>query len=209
MVPAPLERIRNDAGIQGERAGSMPPMLRRSLLLLLPVVAAVLVLAPSAQACIKRHQVPIAKGTSPSGRPWAVDGSIGDNGGCREWLFGMDFELQGAIDWGWSTGIPVGGNLGRHVAVDASDDLLLDGSDRVFSGTVGGEVAKVLVTLNNNKHLVIRPRLPRRKLRRDVVWLRNVKYFVRYYRPEGFVTGVATFSRSGLLLYRDRSFEGF
>jgi hypothetical protein len=159
-------------------------------------------------SCIKRHRVPIATGTSPSGLPWAVDGSIGNNGSCREWLFGMDFELQGAINWGWGTGIPANGHLGRGFEIDASDNLLADGSDRVFSGTVNGEVAKVLVTLSNDKHLAIRPRSPSEQLLRQVAWLRNARYFVDYYPPEGFVTGVATFSASGQLLYRDKSFEG-
>jgi hypothetical protein len=184
-------------------------MARRALLLLI-VAAAFAGLVPVAGAhCIKRHQVRIADGTSPSGWPWSVTGSIGDNGNhCRDWLFGMDFELQGALSWGWSTGIPAGGHLSR-TEIDANDDLLVDGSDRVFSGTVDGEVAKVLLTLSNNKHISIRPRRPPLRLRRKVDWLRNVGYIVRYYPPEGFVTGVATFSRSGVLLYRDRSFEGY
>jgi hypothetical protein len=121
----------------------------------------------------------------------------------------MNFDLEGALNWGSSHGIPVGGSVGRDPEVEASDFLLEDGSDRVFSGFVGGEVTKVLVTLSNDKHLVVRPRLPRPKLRRDVAWLRNVRYFVRYYRPEGFVTGVAAFERSGLLVYRDKTFETF
>jgi hypothetical protein len=184
-------------------------MARRSLVLTL-VATALMVLTSSAHAgCIKRHRVPIANGTSPSGRPWEVDGTIGNNGGCREWLFGMDFEIEGAVDWGWSTGIPVGGHLGRHTGVDASDDLLVDGSDRVFSGAVEGEVSKVLVTLSDNKHLVIHPKSPPAQLRSEDGWLRNVRYFVTYYPPEGFVTGLATFSRSGQLLYREKEFESF
>lgn len=174
-------------------------------------MALLLFFASSASAgCIERHSVKIAEGTSPSGWKWAVSGSIGNNGNdCREWLFGMDFELQGVGYWGWSTGIPAGGHLSRRFALDASDDLLPDGSSRVSSGTVNGEVAKVVLTLSNNKHLTIRPKSPPAHLRRNVVWLRNVRYFVEYYPPEGFVTGVATFSASDQLLYRDKSFEGF
>jgi len=185
-------------------------MARRALPLLL-AVAALVVLAPAAGAhCIKRHEVPIAKGTSPAGWHWSVEGSIGDNGGhCRDWLFGMDFNLEGATYWGSSTGIPVGGEYGRHDGVDASDSLLIDGSDRVFSGFVEGEAVKLVATLSNNKHLVIHPKLPSAKLRRQVSWLRGVRYFVFYYRPEGFVTGVSTFDHAGTLLYRDKSFEGF
>lgn len=188
----------------------MAPMLRRSLLLLLAVAAAAMVLAAPAGACIKRHEVPIAKGTSPTGWEWSVAGSIGPNGGgCRDWLFGMEFDLEGVGSWGSSTGIPVGGHHGQNAEVDANDNLLPDGSDRVFSGFVSGEVTKVLVTLSNNQHLVIHPKLPSAKLRREVVWLRNVRYFVRYYRPEGFVTEVASFDRAGLLVSRDKTFETF
>jgi len=174
-------------------------------------VVALLAFAPAAGAhCIKRHQVSIAKGTSPTGWHWSVDGSIGNNGGrCREWLFGMDFNLEGAIGWGTSTGIPAGGELGRRPEVSASDNLLLDGSDRVFSGLVEGEAVKLVATLSNNKHLVIRPKLPSAQLRRKITWLRGIRYFVAYYPPEGFVTGVMTFNRAGTLLYRDRTFEGF
>lgn len=190
----------------------MRPVMRRSLLLLL-VATAAMVLASTADArCIpiKRHQVPIAKGASPSGFGWKVDGTIGNNGNnCHDWLFGMSFELEGATNWSSGTGIPAGGHLGRHTSVESSDNLLMDGSDRVFSGTVSGEVAKVLVTLSNDKHLVIHPKLPPEKLRQKVVWLRDVKYFVFYYPPEGFVTGLRTFSRAGQLLYREKEYEGF
>jgi hypothetical protein len=183
-------------------------MRRRPIFLLLAALP-LLLLAPAAEAaCIKRHEVPIASGTSPSGWEWNVSGSIGNNGSCREWLFGMDFELEGATNWGWGTGIPAGGHLGRSFDIDAFDDLLEDGSYRVFSGTVNGEVAKVLLTLSNNKHLAIRPKAPPARLR-SIVWLQNARYFVEYYRPEAFVTGVATFSASGQLLYRDKTFEGF
>ncbi|HEU5064060.1 MAG TPA: hypothetical protein VFT79_13055 [Solirubrobacterales bacterium] len=170
-----------------------------------------LIAAPSTgAACIKRHEVRIASGTSPNGWKWTVDGTIDNNGrgNCRGWLFGMDFNLEGAANWGWGTGIPAGGHLSRHFGISASDDLLEDGSYRIFSGSVSGEAAKVLITLSNNKRVTIRPKSPPAHLRQKVVWLRNVRYFVEYYRPEGFVTGVAIFSASGQLLYRDKSFEG-
>lgn len=188
----------------------MPPM-RVRLILAIAAAAALLVFAPVATAgCIKRHSVRIAAGTSPSGLPWTVEGTIGNNGGhCREWLFGMEFELPDVGNWSWATGIPAGGHLRRGFEMDASDDLQEDGVSRVFSGTVSGEVAKVHATLSNNQRLTIRPESPSEKLRSKVVWLRNVRYFVDYYPPEAFVTGVALFSASGQLLYRDKNFDGF
>jgi hypothetical protein len=182
----------------------------RRLTPVLLVAAALLVLASSASACIKRHSVPVASGLSPSGLEWKVEGTIGDNGNaCREWLFGMNFDFVGEWSWGSGTGIPAGGHLGRHPEPSAFDRLLDDGSDRVFAGFVSGETAKVLVTLSDNKRLTIHPKSAPAPLRRKNVWLRDVRYFVDFYRPEGFVTQVSTFDASGRLLYRDRNFEGF
>lgn len=185
--------------------------MRRQNLILFALVALLLFTSTATADCIKRHHVRVAAGTSPNGWGWTVDGSIGNNGGnCREWLFGMEFEVEGVTNWGSSTGIPAGGHLGPGASEpSAFDGLLEDGSYRVFGGFVNDEVAKVLVTLSNNKHLAFRPQSPPKKLRRKVVWLRNVRYFVQYYPPEGFVTGLATFSASGQLLYRDKSWEGF
>jgi hypothetical protein len=177
---------------------------------LLAAISALFLCAPSAAiGCITRHSVPIASGSSPSGEPWTVEGTIGNNGSCREWLFGMEFQLPGAVNWGWGTGIPAGGHLSKSFKMDASDDLQKDGSKRVFSGSVGGEVARIVATLSNGKRLAIQPKSAPAALRRKVVWLRNVRYFVKYYPPQGFVTSVSLFSVSGQLLYRTSGAEGF
>jgi hypothetical protein len=188
----------------------MPPMLRRPTPALIAIVALLAFVPTATAACVKRHGVRIATGTSPNGLPWTVEGRIGNNGdNCHEWLFGMEFEITGATNWSTSTGIPAGGHIRRGFEISASDDLQEDGVSRVFSGLVDGEVAKVMATLSNNKHLTFQPKSPSAQLRRNVVWLRNVHYFVEYYQPEAFVTGVSLFSASGQLLYRDRTFEEF
>lgn len=168
------------------------------------------VFIPSAgAACITRHQVPIASGPSPEGETWTVEGEIGNNGSCREWLFGMEFSLPGAVNWGSSTGISAGGHLSSSYTIGASDDLQEDGAWRVFSGLVAGDVAKVTATLSNGKRLSFKPRATPTPLRRKVVWLRNVRYFVQYYPPSGFVTSASLFSASGQLLYRTSGGELF
>jgi hypothetical protein len=93
----------------------------------------------------------------------------------------MDFSLPAAVDWGWGTGIPAGGHLSQRFTMDVADHLQEDGAWRVFSGSVGGDLAKVMATLSNGKRLSIKPRSVQASLRRKVVWLRNVRYFVQYY----------------------------
>jgi hypothetical protein len=186
----------------------MRSMRQRAALVLIAALS-LMFMAPAADArCIKRHSVKIASGKAPNGWAWAVSGTIGNNGNnCREWLFGMDFDLEGAGSWGSGTGIPAGGQFDRPNDISASDLLLEDGSSRVFAGFVDAEVTRIILTLSNNQHLAIRPKSPSAKLRRKVTWLRNVRYFVDYYAPRGFVTGVATLNASGQLLYRDRTFD--
>lgn len=203
-------RLSEQFDIYGVSLSNMRPMRRGPITVFFALLALLIFASTAGASCIKRHQVRIASGTSPSGWNWTVDGTIGNNGGnCRDWLFGMDFELEGVGNWGWGTGIPAGGHLDRHFDIESIDGLLEDGSYRVVAGTVNGEVAKILFTLSNNKRLTVRPLSPSESLRRKVVWLRNTRYFVDYYPPEAFVTGVATFSASGQLLYRDKSYEAF
>ncbi len=176
---------------------------------MLATISALIFFAPSATArCIKRHSIPIANGPGANGEPWTVEGTIGNNGSCRSWLFGMEFTLPGAVSWGWGTGIPSGGHLPEDFTIDASDYLLEDGSNRVFSGTAGGDVVRIVATLSDGKHLTIQPRSAPAALRQRVVWLRNARYFVQYYPPDGFITSVSLFNASGQLLYRTMSAEG-
>lgn len=174
------------------------------------MVTLLIALASTAQAaCITRHNVPLASGSSPEGSTWTIEGTIGNNGSCREWLFGLEFTLPGAVNRGSSTGIPPGGHLSSSYTISASDNLQEDGAWRVFSGFVAGDVAKVTATLSNGKRLSFKPRSAPASLRRKVVWLRNVRYFVQYYPPTGFVTSVSLFSASGQLLYRASGEELF
>jgi hypothetical protein len=121
----------------------------------------------------------------------------------------MEFSLPGAVNWGSSTGIPAGAHLSSSYTIGASDNLQEDGAWRVLSGLVAGDVAKVTATLSNGKRLSFKPRSAPASLRRKVVWLRNVRYFVQYYPPTGFVTSASLFSASGQLLYRTSGGELF
>jgi hypothetical protein len=120
----------------------------------------------------------------------------------------MSFSIPQIGSWETATGIPAGGHLSRNYRIAAFDAIEEDGAERVFAGVVGGEVATVTAILSNGKGLEVEPRSAPAQLRRQVVWLRNVRYFVQYYLPKGFVTSVSLFSDSGQLLYRTTDIEG-
>lgn len=180
---------------------------KRSVVYALIVVAAgcfllvtVLNASPStrqAQACQKRQV--IAKGKSSGGNHWTVTGWIRDNrGSCESWLFGLGFSpnrKRGSFSWEW--GIPAGGSLPDSFTISARDEY--EGSERVFAGAAGARVVSIVLTLDNGKQMKVSPLLPAPELRKRFVWLRNVRYFVRYYPLESHVRVVTVRDAKGII----------
>lgn len=134
-----------------------------------------------AERCIHRQAHLIAAGRSPSHKRWTVTASVRNNGSCRSWLLSMDFRpsgtLRGSSRWGWR--IPAGGHLQSNFTMNAQDEGA--GRSRAFYGATGARVKAVELTMSNGGHLVVHPKLPSLAQRRRFVWLRDVRYFVRYY----------------------------
>ncbi len=161
-----------------------------------------------------QHRQPIAHGDSPKGTPWTVMVSIRDNGrNCSAWLLGFEFRpnrkpysrsweaelgrkipMPGSFSWGW--GIPTGGHLPNDFTISGQDEY--EGSERVFAGAAGGSVKSITLTMSSGKHVMIHPRLPSRASRRRFVWLRNLRYFVSYYRLGSHVQKVTVRSANGV-----------
>jgi hypothetical protein len=183
--------------------------MRRGLAFAAAFAAAFVFSASAALACISPRTVPIGSGLSPSGSKWEVSASIKKNGSCREWLFAVDFVLPEVTKWGSATGIPVGGHVSRFFNISASDDVSLDGTERVFSGYTGREVATIKARMSDGRQIEIRPMFPPQELRARFVWLRSFRYFVQYYPPESEVASVLLFNKAGTLLYKADAVEGF
>lgn len=170
------------------------------------------------------HRQPIAHGDSPNGIPWTVAVSIRDNGhNCSDWLLGFEFRpdrkpyshrweaqvnkqipMPGSFSWGW--GIPAGGHLPNDFTISAQDAY--EGSERVFAGAAGGGVESITLTMNSGRHVVIHPRLPSLVLRQRFVWLRNLRYFVSYYRLGSNVQEVTVRSARGVVTVRGNEVTG-
>jgi hypothetical protein len=161
-----------------------------------------------ANRCIHRQQHLIADGRNPNGKRWTVTASVHNNGSCRSWLFSMDFRpsgtVRGSSRWGWR--IPSGGHLSAKFTINAQDESA--GSSRVFYGAVGKRVKSVGLTMSKGGRVVVHPKLPPLALRRRFVWLRNVRYFVRYYPPGDHVQTARLLNAQGGLLKVVRGSEG-
>jgi hypothetical protein len=163
--------------------------------------------------CAQRQA--IAKGQSPGGIPWTLTGSIGRDGRtCKAWLLRIEFRpdrkpysvpwegelspspMPGSFSWGW--GIPAGGHLANSFTINGRDEY--EGSERVFAGVAGARVKSIVLTMNNGQHMTIRPLLPAPELRRRFVWLRNLRYFVRYYPLESHVRLVTVRKDKGIVV---------
>jgi hypothetical protein len=133
---------------------------------------------------------------------------IGKNGSCDSWLLGMEFRpsggLAGSATWRW--GIPAGGHLSRAFTIDAQDGVA--GVERAVFGTVGGRVRAVKIRMNKGEPLVVRPKLPPRQLRKQFVWLRNMRYFIRFYSAGHYANKVSLYSADGKLIEMLSAIEG-
>ena len=182
----------------------------RRAVFLLGVLAALLSHAAGAAAksCITPHRVEFARGPSPLGPDWTASASVKRNGSCREWLFGVDFTVPGAYDWGSGTGIRVGRPTDPYFNISGFDFPLLEGEAGVIGGYVGRKVATIKLSMSDGGTVEIHPRLPRVQLQRRFVWMRGFRYFLRYYEGESYVAAFRLFDRAGTLLYRKLDAEG-
>jgi len=169
---------------------------------------------------------PVAHGDSPKGTPWTVAVSIRNNGrNCSAWLLGFEFRpdekpyshsweaeaelrrkipMPGSFSWSW--GIPTGGHLPKDFTISGRDEY--EGSERVFAGAAGGDVKSITLTMSSGKQMTIRPQLPSEALRERFVWLRNLRYFVSYYRLGRHVQKVTVRSSKGVFTVRDNEIVG-
>jgi hypothetical protein len=156
--------------------------------------------ASATERCVRPQKHLIADGRSPTNKHWTVTAEIRNNGSSRAWLLSMDFRpsgtLRGSSRWAWR--IPAGGHLGMKFTMNAQDERA--GSDRAFYGAVGARVKTLKLTMSKGKRIVVHPKLPPLALRERFVWLRNVRYAVRYY-PAGEHVGVVRLidARGGLI----------
>jgi hypothetical protein len=174
----------------------------------LPAVSSSSEEASGSGKCIQPQQKLVDSGLNPSGDPWTVTASVRKNHGCDSWLFESKFvpagKVPGSFAFGW--GIPAGGHLSDGFTIGARDES--SNSERVLGGMVGGRVARIVVQMSSGGPLTIQPKLPAKKLREKFVWLRNVRYAMRFYPAGSHATKVTLYTADGKVVERVSAIEG-
>jgi hypothetical protein len=164
--------------------------------------------ASASEGCIRPQRNLIAKGLNPDGKFWTVTATVRNNGGCDAWLLGFEFVPSGSSAGSWKGAwtIPAGGHLSKGFTISAQDDV--EGTQRAFSGIAGVRAGAIAVSTSGGEEFTIHPKLPREQLRKRFVWLRNVKYFIRFYPPGQHVKIAKVLNSRGEVISRAAAFEG-
>lgn len=126
-------------------------------------------------------KIPIEHGVH-KGQSWSVIASIESGHACGAWWsLGMEFLPQGDTPGSWKGfwEIPAGGHLPASATISARDETT--GEDRVVSGIVGWRVRTVVFRTRSGHRFVAHPKAPEERLLKQFVWLRNLRYFLRFY----------------------------
>lgn len=141
--------------------------------------------APMSGQCIKHRrtsvQVPIDHGEHDS-NSWSIIASIGSGHACGAWWsLGMEFLPQDVMRGSWKGlwEIPAGGHLPASATISARDETT--GEDRVVSGIVGWNVRTVVFRTQSGRRIIVHPKAPDGRFLKRFVWLRNLRYFLRFY----------------------------
>lgn len=134
--------------------------------------------------CVKTQRLILERGQNRSGEHWKVAAGIRANNGCATWLFSLEVAPSGtrAGTWRWGRAIQPNGTLPTDFGIAASDEVARVG--RAFSGMTSGKTRSVLLRTWEGRTIVLHPKRPAVAMRRKHVWLRNLKYFVRFF-PRG------------------------
>jgi hypothetical protein len=158
--------------------------------------------------CTPGHRTEIAHGPAPEGKVWRVTAAVKSSDGCNGWTLSLNFRPAGVARGSWegSWEMPTGGHLPSNFTVAAQDDTA--GSGRAFNGVVGSRVREVVLVTKSGIRYEVHPRLPSRSLRARFVWLRDFRYFMRFYPAEDPAKFVLLRAGSGHLILKVPSLEG-
>jgi hypothetical protein len=158
--------------------------------------------------CVKSKRLMLERGHSQAGERWKVAASIQANPGCATWLLKLEVSPSGtrAGTWRWGQAIQPNRSLPPGFTIAAGDEVARVG--RAFSGMTSGAARFVVLHTVEGRRIVIHPKRPAIDLRRRYEWLRNVKYFVRFYPPHDHVRVAEGYGAGHIRLFKVAGSEG-
>jgi hypothetical protein len=159
-------------------------------------------------SCVKTQRLILERGHNSRGEKWMVAAGVRANNGCATWLLSLEVAPSGtrAGTWRWGRAIQPNGSLPADFGIAAGDEVARVG--RVFSGMTSGTTRSVVVHTWEGKTIVIHPKRPVMAMRRRHEWLKNLKYFVRFYPRGDHVRVAEGFDAGHTRLFRVAGSEG-
>jgi len=141
-------------------------------------------------------------------RSWRIKASREKNGDCSAWLLKVQFLPQGISRGSWTGGwaISAHGHLPTTATIGAGDYGEDDG--RSVGGVTGIHVRTVVLKLSGGDTMVVHPKKPHGRLLTSFVWLRDLRYFLRFYPAGEHVKMAKLFDAHGKRLSTVHSEEG-
>jgi hypothetical protein len=158
----------------------------------------------TAPDCIHSKPQKVSSGIGPKGIPWGIRATVKPNDSCKSWLLSVSFLPFAKKGPSWRSGIGIekGGILPSDFAVRAQD---IEGpAASAFSGLTGSSMRKIIVRTGDGDSWAIRPRPVSRTLQSHFVWLRGLRYFMRFYPLGAHVTSIVVKDSRGKVAYRGR-----
>lgn len=158
--------------------------------------------------CVKRQHVLLERGHDRAGEKWTVSASIRNNPGCMTWFLQVEVAPSATRrgSWRWGVSIAPGGSLPKTFSMDASDETARVG--RAFSGITRDATRKVVVQFANGKKIVLHPKRPAQAVRRRRMWLKDLRYFIRFDPAEYRARVARGYDQQGHELFELHGFEG-
>lgn len=158
--------------------------------------------------CITHRGVGLDRGHH-DGRPWRIHASIEKiekNDRCSYWFLKVEFSPQGVGPGSWieGWGIPAGGHLPATATIDAHEE---EGGGSI-GGVVGSRVRSVVLTFSSGRRIVVHPNDPSKGLRKRFVWLRGLRYFLRFYPAGEHVKTAKLLDANRRLIFTAHNREG-
>jgi hypothetical protein len=128
----------------------------------------------------------------------AAMASVSVNRRHHRWRFGVNFGFARGFKWGAGQEIPIGTHERMAGQASGYTGILSGGApESAAFGYTGPEVTTIKMNMSDGSSLEVHPVFPPAELRREYVWMRGFRYFMKFYEGGAYVTEYWLYDSSG------------